>query len=170
MASPSAVSWRSTSMEKFPAIAALTAPGMFSMMPRAASCSPRWATGRAVSHLGARTGTAPSGDFENAFDLDRRIARQRGYADGGAGMAALVAEPRNHQVGCAIHPLRAMEEIRRRIDEAAEPDHADHLVEIADRSLDLRQQVDGATPCRCGALLDRDAGAELALGDQLAVA
>jgi len=32
------------------------APGMFSMMPRARSCRPRWATGRAVSQSGARTG------------------------------------------------------------------------------------------------------------------
>ena len=59
--------------------------------------------------------------------------------------------------------------VGRGIDEAAEPDHANHLVEVAERSLDLRQQVDGATARRGVALLDGDAGAELALGDQLAL-
>src|SRR5438874_1448458 len=49
MASPSAVSWISHSIAKFSAIAALAAPGMFSMMPRVWSCRPRWATGRDAS-------------------------------------------------------------------------------------------------------------------------
>ena len=50
------------------------------------------------------------------------------------------------------------------------PDHAHHLVEIAERRLDLRQQVDAATLGRVIALFDGDAGAQLALGDQLAFA
>src|ERR1700737_4207993 len=83
-------------------------------------------------------------------------------------MAALVAERRDHQVGSAVQHLRPLEKVRRRIDEAAEPDHANHLVEIAERGLDLRQQVDRATARRGVALLDGDAGAKLALGDQLA--
>jgi hypothetical protein len=33
---------------------------MFSMMPHAASCRPRWATGRAVNQSGARTDDALS--------------------------------------------------------------------------------------------------------------
>ena len=50
-----------------------------------------------------------------------------------------------------------------------EPDHADHLVEIAERCLDLGQQVDATTLC-CGvALFDGDPSAQLALGDQLAL-
>src|SRR5215813_13785321 len=125
----------STSMEKLPAIAASTAPGMFSTMPREMSCRPRWATGRAVSQAGARM---RSGDLEDGLDLDRRIRRQRGDADSGAGMAALVAEGRHHQVGGAIQHLRAVEEVRRGIDETAEPHHAGDLVEIAERGLHLR--------------------------------
>src|SRR5262245_23320075 len=110
MASPSAASWMSTSIAKFPAIAACTAPGVFSTMPREISCRPRWATGRAVSHSGARTPIAPrSGDLEQAFDLDRRIRGQGGDADGGAGVAALVTEGRDHQVGGAVQDLRPVD-------------------------------------------------------------
>src|SRR5687768_13435196 len=107
MASPSEVSCRSTSMAKLPAIAAVIAPGMFSMTPRAASCSPRWATGRAVNQSGARTLASPLRDLEHAVDLDRRVRGQRGDADGGAGMAALVAEGRDHQVGSTVQHLGA---------------------------------------------------------------
>src|SRR3954468_10506266 len=123
----------SHSMAKFAAIAAAAAPGIFSMMPRLKSCRPRWATGRAVSQSGARIAASASGDFEDAFDLDRRVAGQRSDADGRAGMAALVAECRDHQVGSAVEHLWAVDEIGRRIDEAAEPHHAHHLVEIAER-------------------------------------
>src|SRR5712692_8272846 len=141
---------------------------MFSMMPRAASCSPRWATGRAVSQPGARTPRLPLRNLEYPLDLDRGICGQRGDADRSAGVAALVAESQHHQVGGAVQHLWPVEEIRRGIDEAAEPDHPDHLVEVAERGLDLCQQVDGATARRGVALLHGDAGAKLALGDQLA--
>src|SRR5471030_3052704 len=131
-------------MPKLAATAASAAAGMFSMTPRALSCRPRWATGRAVSQSGARIGSIPLRDLEDALDLDRRIRGQRGDADGGAGMAALVAERQHHQVGSAVEHLRPVEEIRRRIDETSEANHADHLVEVAERGLDLGQQVDGA--------------------------
>ena len=81
----------------------------------------------------------------------------------------LVAEGLNHQVGSAVQDLGTVEEIGRRVDEATEPDHAHHLVEIAERGLDLRQKVDAAAARRGVALLDGDAGAELALGDQFAL-
>src|SRR5690349_14689095 len=109
MASPSAESWISHSIAKLPATAARAAAGMFSITPRAASCRPRWATGRAVSQSGARI--ALSGDFEHAFDLDGCVRRQRGDADRGAGVAALVAEHRDHQVGGAVEDLRPVEKI-----------------------------------------------------------
>src|SRR5882757_5714086 len=141
---------------------------MFSMIPRARSCRPRWATGRAVSQSGARTWRLRLRDLEYSFDLDRRIGGKRGDADGGAGMAALVAERRDHQVGSAVEHFRPVEKVRRRIDEAAEPDHADHLVEVAEGCLDLSQQVDRAAARGDVALLDGNAGAKLALGDQLA--
>src|SRR5262249_49481851 len=101
MASPSEVSWMSHSMAKLPAIAAFAAPGIFSTMPRATSCRPRCATGRAVSQRGEFN----SGHLEQAFDLDRGICRQRGHADGGAGVAALVAEHLHHQIGGAVQHL-----------------------------------------------------------------
>src|SRR6187402_2056438 len=167
MASPSAESWISTSIEKLPAIAACTAPGMFSTMPHEMSCRPRWATGRAVSQSGARNAvSSASGDLEHAFDLDRRIRGQRGDADRGAGVAALVTERGDHQVGGAVEHLRPVQEVRRRVDEATEAHHAHDLVEVAKRRLDLGQQIDRATACRGGTLFDGDAGAQLALGDQ----
>src|SRR5437763_5615957 len=169
MASPSAVSWMSHSIAKFPDIAARAAPGLFSMMPRARSCRPRWATGRAVSQSGVRKPLVPSGDFENALDFHGSVRGEDGNADRGAGMAALVAERRDHQVGGAVEHFRTVEEIRCGIHETAKPDHAHHLVEVPERGLDLRQQVDRAATCRRNALLDRDAGPQLALGDQLAL-
>src|SRR5262245_16381581 len=155
MASPSAVICRSHSIPYPPAIAALNADGVFSMMPFWASCRPRCATGRAISqsssamhdHLNA------SGDLEGALDLDRRIGGQHGDADGGARMPALVAEHRDHKIGGAIHNLRAIEKRGVRIDEAAEPDHPRDLVEVAKGRLDLRQHVDGAGACRFLAVL-----------------
>jgi len=54
-----------------------------------------------------------SGDLENALDLDRGIGRKGGDADGGSGMAALVAERCYHQVGGAIHHFGTVEEVRR---------------------------------------------------------
>ena len=106
--------------------------------------------------------------LEHALDLDRRVDRQRGDADRGARMPALVAEHRDHEVGGAVHHLGAVEEGRRGIDEAAEANHPLDLVEIAERRLDLRQHVDRAGARRLLAVLDRYAVAELALGDELA--
>src|SRR6266481_2019253 len=83
-------------------------------------------------------------------------------------MAALVAECRDHQVGRAVQYLWSVEEVGRGIDEPAEADHPNYLVEVAERGLDLRQEVDGATARGGTALLHGDAGAKLALGDQLA--
>src|SRR5947209_5267159 len=135
MASPSALSWMSHSMAKFPATAAEAAAGMFSIMPRARSCRPRWATGRAVSQSGARIRSTRSGDLEDAFDLDRGIGGQGRDADRGPRVPALVAESCDHQVGGAVQHLGSVKEIRRRIDKTAEPDHANHLVEVAERGL-----------------------------------
>src|SRR5271168_440803 len=156
-------------MAKLPSMAASAAPGMFSTMPRARSCRPRWATGRAVSHSGARTRRLCLRDFEYPFDLDRGVRRQRRDADRGTGMAALVAESRDHQVGSAVEYLRSVQEIRCRIDETAESNHPHHLVEVAERPLDLRQKVDGAAARGGVALFDADTGAKFAFGDQLAV-
>src|SRR5437879_13429289 len=110
MAAPSDVSWISSSIAKSPDIAACTAPGMFSTIPREMSCRPRWATGRAVSQAGARI---LSGNRKHAVDLDRRVRGQRGDADAGAGMAALVAEGCDHQAGGAAPHHWPSAELRR---------------------------------------------------------
>ena len=83
-------------------------------------------------------------------------------------MTSLVAEHRDHQVGCAVEHLRSIEEIGRRIDEAAKANHARDLVEVAERGFDLRQQIDCAATRRSVTLFDGDTGAELAFRDQLA--
>src|SRR5258708_17881539 len=131
-------------MLKLPSIAAFAAPGMFSMMPRERSCRPRWATGRAISQSGARTSCGPLRDLENSVDLDRRVRGKRRDADGGAGVAALVAERRHHQVGGAVQNLRAVEKIGSGIDKTAEPNHALQLFDIADLGLDLCKPIEGA--------------------------
>src|SRR5437763_15069385 len=140
MASPSAVSWISHSIAKFSPIAALAAPGMFSMMPRVWSCRPRWATGRAVSQSGARKPVVPSRDFEGALDFHCGIGGKDGNADGGPGMAALVAERRDHQVGGAVQHFGSVEAIRCGIEETAEPDQPHPPVEATQRGPDLHQQ------------------------------
>ena len=48
-----------------------------------------------------------SGDPEDAFDLDRDAQRQGDGRDGGAGMAARVAEDLDQQVGGAVDHLAA---------------------------------------------------------------
>src|ERR1700750_3030119 len=102
----------SHSMAKFPATAAAAAPGMFSMMPRARSCRPRWATGRAVSQSGARIGVSRLRDLENVLYFARGIGGQGGDTDGRTRMAALVAKGRHHQIGSAVQYLGSVEEIR----------------------------------------------------------
>src|SRR5579862_5659357 len=148
-------------------MAARTADGVFSITPRAASCSPRWAIGRAMSQS-SEVHTA-LGYLEGTLDFDGRIDRQRGDADRGARVFALVAEHRDHQVGGAVHHFRAIEESRRRVYEAAKPHNLLDLVEVADGSLHLVEKADGARACRLLPVLDRYAGTKLALRDELAV-
>ena len=52
----------------------------------------------------------PSPKREDAVDFDRGAARQIGDADGGAGMAAVVAEQFVDQIRCAIDDLRNLVE------------------------------------------------------------
>src|SRR4029077_6428855 len=69
-----------------------------------------------------------------------------------------------------IHHLWPVAKADRRIDEPAEPHHADHFIEIADGDLDLRQKIDGAGAGRFLSVVDRNRAAKLTLGDELAVA
>ena len=125
-----------------------------------------------VSWRGTAGLTTLRGDHDTSKVPSTSTAASAGSTatpDGGAGVPTLVAEHRDHEVGGAVHHLRPVEEVRLRIDEAAEPHHADDLVEIAERGLELREQIDRAGARGGLALLDGDAGAELALGDQVAV-
>ena len=102
-------------------------------------------------------------DLEHSFDFDTGIERQFRDADGGAGMAARIAQSLDHQVGGAVHDGGEGREGRHRIDEAAEADAAHDLVEIADGGLELGEQVDGAQARRFLADFGRDFRTELAL-------
>ena len=74
----------------------------------------------------------------------------------------LVAEGRDHQVGGAVHDFRRFEEVRRRVDEAAEAHDALHLVEVAERDLEMGEKVDRAGARCLLPVLDRDRATELA--------
>ena len=71
----------------------LTAEALFSTMPLAASCRPRWAIGRFSQSSSAMEALKPEGLVyrENRIDLDGGAERQARAADGDAGMASLVA-------------------------------------------------------------------------------
>ena len=74
----------------------------------------------------------------------RRVPREAGLLRRASRGQALAREYLDHQIGGAVHDLRALQETRRGIDEAAEPYDPDDLVEIPERGFELRQQVDGA--------------------------
>src|SRR5262245_21482902 len=135
------------------------------MTPAASACNPRCAIGLAMSRS-RFIAALPSGDLEHPVDFHRRIERQYRDTDSGADVAALVAKCHDHEVGGAVHDLRSLHEIRGAVDEAAEPDHARDLVEIAERRLDLRQEVNGAGSRAFLAFLDRNIRAQLAGGDE----
>src|SRR5205814_7033378 len=92
-----------------------------------------------------------------------------GDTDRRACVPAFVAENFDHQVGSAIHDLRSINEIRIRVDKAAEPHDPHDLVEVAKRKFDLCQEVDGTGAGRLLAVFDRHGAAEFAFGDELAV-
>src|SRR5260370_246813 len=124
---------------------------------------------RSLTALQPALGRHRSRDFERSLDLDRGIGWERRNTHGGTGMPTSFAEHCHHEVRRAVQHLRAVKEIRRRINEAAEPHHADHLVEIAERRFDLCQQVDRTSAGGGLTLLDRDLRAELARSNQGAI-
>src|SRR5207248_6301578 len=82
---------------------------------------------------------------------------------------ALVAESSNHQVRGAVHDLRPVREAGCRIDEAAEPHHADYLVEVAEPCLDLGEEIDRAGASRELSAFDGHFAAKPALADQFSL-
>jgi hypothetical protein len=51
-------------------------------------------------------------DFKNAFNFDRGIRWQSGYADRGARMSALISKDLYHKVGGSIYHFGAVGEAR----------------------------------------------------------
>ncbi len=101
--------------------------------------------------------------LENALDLDCGVGRQRRDADGGAGMAALVAEHFDHQSEAPFITFGPSVKPGAELMKPPSRTHPGHLVEIAEHRLDLGQQVDRAGPRGFLAVFDRHAGAKLAL-------
>ena len=118
--------------------------------------------GRGLGH-GNRCLLHRSVDREQRLDLDRRVERQRGDADRGAGVLSGFAQNSGDQVGCAVHHLVLLDKVGSRGDEPAQPDAARDAAEIAQRRLRLGQDVDGAKARRALAVFQRYASAELAL-------
>src|SRR5262245_6615037 len=81
-------------------------------------------------------------------------------------MSALVAEHFDHQVGGAVHDLWSVDERRLRVDEPAKPHNADDLVEIAERGLDLGEEIDPAGAGGLLAVLNRHRLAQLSPGNE----
>ena len=108
----------------------------------AASCRPRWAIGRAVSQSAraSRSGQATSKMPSTSTAASRAAPRRRRWC-GRGGPCRRTPRPSGRRRRSSPSGRR---ESRRRIDEAAEPHHAGDLVEIAERRLELRQQIDGA--------------------------
>src|SRR5215813_11875711 len=137
-------------------MAAEKAAPVFSVTPFDASCRPRWAIGRAVSH--SKRAIGESGNLEKAFDLHCSICGQGGDADRCARMPAFVAEYLYHQVRGAIHHLRPVGETGCRIDETTQPHDTHYFVEITKCTFELRKQVDRACARRLLSVLDGYAG------------
>src|SRR5262245_35048627 len=127
-----------------------------------------WSASVRVARSAGRAWHELSGDLEQPLDLDCGVERQDGDADRGAGVPALVAEHLDHQVGGAVHHLRPVEEGGVRVDESTKPHDPHDLVEIAERDLDLSQEVDGAGAGGLLTVLDRHGFPKLALGDERA--
>src|ERR1700730_12198334 len=165
IASPSAEICRSPSIPERPAIAAVKAEAVFSMM-LLPSCRPRCATGRAVSH--SIPGPASSCDLENPINFDGCVAGQHGDAHGRARVASFISEHSDHEIGCPIHDLRPLQKGGVRIDEAAQTNNARHPVKIADRGFDLGQHVDRAGARRFLALVRGNSSPKLTFRNGLA--
>src|SRR5689334_10492387 len=137
------------------------------MTPLDASCNPRWATARSVSQSSFAIGL--SDDFERALDFDSCIRRQSCHTDRAASVPALIPESLDHEVGRAVHHVGAVGKSGCRIDETTQSYDARDIVEVAERVLELRQQVDRTGARGLLSILDRDARAQLSFCDQSAV-
>ena len=109
-------------------------------------------------------------DEERELDFNRGVERERGNADGGAGVFAGVAEDIDEEVAGAVDDLRLLAETRRARDEAADAHDGADTVEGAVLALQGRQGVYGALARAFGGVVDRDVVGDGALGHEHAVA
>src|SRR5215208_6761621 len=149
-------------------MAAAKALRVFSTTPRLASCSPRWAIGRAVSQSKARCPVR--GRIGRLFDLEYRfhlygpVDRQGAGANGRARMLALVAQHLDDEIGGTVDYLGLIGELRNSVDEAQNLHAALHAIEIAcARILQLGENVDGADARRLCCFLGAEILADLSL-------
>src|SRR3954471_13472394 len=116
-------------------------------MPRAAEASGRLSV--------QETSRPPSSSFaigDRELDLNDGVPRQLGHADRGAGMAPLIAEHLDEEIGSGVENLRLIVEARSRGDVAADLEHLVDAIERADGGLEAREPLHdadpGLAPCR----------------------
>src|SRR3954464_1921262 len=110
------------------------------------------------------SGRIRSFNLHDAFDLDRDAGGQRRHADGGAGVAAALAEDFDEKVGAAVDHLRRILEFRHRVHHAEHFHHALHAVEAAELALHHREEIETDGARVLVALLDRVFATDFALG------
>lgn len=103
-----------------------------------------------------------SGHSEDRIDFNRRPEGQSGTADRYAAVPAFVSKRGRNQVGSAVDHGRMVDEFGGSVNESIQSDASLDAFQIAERSLGLRQDVDGAEAGRLLPMLDREVGAELA--------
>ena len=155
--SPSALICRSHSMAKPPRDRGLGRPKR--VLDHAARCVVQAAVGdRTLGQPGRSVDRRQKRDLEHRLDLGQRIERQMRDANGRSRMAAAVAEDVDHEIRRAIHRLRQRLEARGDVEEAAEPDHPDDFIEVAERRMRLGDEVDRAALRRLARSVDGGIG------------
>ena len=104
---------------------------------------------------------AMSARFDDRLDFDGDAAWQGSDADRRAGVPAAFAENIGQEIRGAVHHEMRIGEIRDGVDEADHLYEAHDALEIAERRLQLREDVDGAEPRGCAPLVDWNIPARL---------
>src|SRR5258708_29439441 len=123
-----------------------------SLLARAPS-GPRWQR-RSRAPFRRISLALSSRDFENRFDFDRDVARQRRGSHGHPRVPSRLAEHLDKKIGGAVDDFGMLRESRRGIDETGYLDHALHPVEVAvQRHGPLRNDIEAGKPPRAPPLL-----------------
>ena len=142
---------------------------VFSITPDAASCRPRWAIGRAVSQSRMVAFRRADQDTSNAASTSTAASSGsaatptvvRAWRPLSPNAATIRSEAPFITLGPSAKPGAELMKPPSRTTRAI-------LSRSPSAGLELRQQIDRAGARRLLAVLDRDAAAELALGDELA--